>query len=143
MTWLSGPRDTRSVLVAALPALLAALAADFAADRVLPAAFAAERFACPAVDFADFAELGKSTHPANLVGLTFKEDQPGFLAGALAGLMTQTNVIGAVAGVYWFCKGFRLLQRKRLQVDIIGIQKVGYTDQPDALSLQLAWLAQR
>src|SRR5205807_5219814 len=42
-------------LVAALPALLAALAADFAADRVLPAALVAERFACVAVDFADFA----------------------------------------------------------------------------------------
>ena len=51
------------------------------------------------VDFADFADLGKPAHPANLVGLTFKEDQPGFLAGALAGLMTKTNVIGAVAGL--------------------------------------------
>jgi basic membrane protein A len=51
------------------------------------------------VDFADYAELGKPTHPPNLVGLTFKEDQPGFLAGALAGLMTKTNVIGAVAGL--------------------------------------------
>ncbi len=48
------------------------------------------------VDFADFAD---KTTPSNLLGLLFKEDQPGFLAGALAGLMTKTNVIGAVAGL--------------------------------------------
>jgi basic membrane protein A len=48
------------------------------------------------VDFADFVD---TTPPPNLVGLLFKEDQPGFLAGALAGLLTKTNVIGAVAGL--------------------------------------------
>jgi basic membrane protein A len=48
------------------------------------------------VDFADFVD---PTAPANLVGLLFKEDQPGFLAGALAGLLTKSNVIGAVAGL--------------------------------------------
>jgi basic membrane lipoprotein Med (substrate-binding protein (PBP1-ABC) superfamily) len=35
----------------------------------------------------------------NIVGLTFAEDQSGFLAGALAGLMTQTRSVGMVAGV--------------------------------------------
>jgi len=48
------------------------------------------------VDNADFSD---KTVPANLLGLLFKEDQPGFLAGALAGLLTKTNVIGAVAGL--------------------------------------------
>ncbi|MEP6752262.1 MAG: BMP family ABC transporter substrate-binding protein [Candidatus Dormiibacterota bacterium] len=68
-------------------------------DATIKAAKANPNVKFAMVDFADFAELGKATHPANLVGLTFKEDQPGFLAGALAGLMTQTNVIGAVAGL--------------------------------------------
>jgi basic membrane protein A len=68
-------------------------------DATIKAAKANPNVKFAMVDFADFAELGKATHPANLVGLTFKEDQPGFLAGALAGLMTQTNVVGAVAGL--------------------------------------------
>jgi basic membrane protein A len=34
----------------------------------------------------------------NVTGLIFHEDVSGFLAGALAGLMTETNVIGAVYG---------------------------------------------
>ncbi len=36
--------------------------------------------------------------PANLAGLIFPEDQSGFLAGALAGMMTQSNTIAAVLG---------------------------------------------
>ena len=68
-------------------------------DATIKAAKANPNVKFAMVDFADFAELGKPTHPPNLVGLTFKEDQPGFLAGALAGLMTKTNVIGAVAGL--------------------------------------------
>ncbi|HEY2597414.1 MAG TPA: BMP family ABC transporter substrate-binding protein [Candidatus Dormibacteraeota bacterium] len=68
-------------------------------DATIKAAKANPNVKFAMVDFADFAELGKPTHPANLVGLTFKEDQPGFLAGALAGLMTQTNVVGVVAGL--------------------------------------------
>ncbi len=37
--------------------------------------------------------------PANFVGVQFAEDQAGFLVGALAGMMTKTNVVGVVAGV--------------------------------------------
>ena len=48
------------------------------------------------VDFADFTD---NPVPANLLGLLFKEDQPGYLAGYLAGLMTKSNVIAAVAGL--------------------------------------------
>lgn len=36
---------------------------------------------------------------ANILGLTFAEDQAGFLAGALAGMMTKTKTVGMVAGV--------------------------------------------
>lgn len=36
--------------------------------------------------------------PPNLAGLIFPEDQSGFLAGALAGMMTETDTIAAVLG---------------------------------------------
>lgn len=35
---------------------------------------------------------------ANLAGLIFPEDQAGFMAGALAGLLTKTGTVGAVLG---------------------------------------------
>jgi len=35
----------------------------------------------------------------NVAGLVFREDQAGFLAGCLAGLMTESNVVGIVAGM--------------------------------------------
>jgi basic membrane protein A len=65
-------------------------------DATIKAAKANPNIKFVMVDFADFTD---ATTPANLLGLLFKEDQPGFLAGALAGLMTKTNVIGAVAGL--------------------------------------------
>ena len=37
--------------------------------------------------------------PSNLVGLVFKEDQAGYLIGALAGLLTKTNTVGQVLGL--------------------------------------------
>jgi basic membrane protein A len=48
---------------------------------------------------------------ANLTGLVFPEDQAGYSAGYLAGLMTKTNKIGSVLGleiapVQLFAKGF-------------------------------------
>jgi len=42
-------------------------------------------------------DQGYETAPPNLVGVQFREDQSGFLAGALAAQMTQT---GTIAGVY-------------------------------------------
>jgi basic membrane protein A and related proteins len=44
-----------------------------------------------------FYEPGTVTD--NLVGLQFREDQAGFLAGAIAGMMTESGTIGIVAGV--------------------------------------------
>jgi basic membrane protein A and related proteins len=35
----------------------------------------------------------------NLVGIQFREDQAGFLAGAMAGMMTETGTVGVVAGL--------------------------------------------
>lgn len=37
-------------------------------------------------------------YPENYVGILFREDQGGYLAGALAGMLTESNVIGVVAG---------------------------------------------
>jgi len=37
--------------------------------------------------------------PANYVGLQFREDQSGFLAGALAALMTESDIVGGVYGI--------------------------------------------
>jgi len=37
--------------------------------------------------------------PDNLAGLTFREDQMGFLAGALAGLISKSKTVGVVAGL--------------------------------------------
>ncbi len=50
--------------------------------------------------------------PANLRGITFAEDEVGYLAGVLAGKMTTSNVVGAVAGwplpaVERFVAGYR------------------------------------
>ncbi len=42
---------------------------------------------------------GGETAPANWVGLAFREDQAGFLAGALAGLYTKSNVVAGVYGL--------------------------------------------
>lgn len=38
------------------------------------------------------------TYPDNYVGILFREDQGGYLAGALAGLLTESDVVGVVAG---------------------------------------------
>ncbi|MCP4543083.1 MAG: BMP family ABC transporter substrate-binding protein [Chloroflexi bacterium] len=61
----------------------------------------------------DFITIDFAPYPVlpNVMGLLFAEDQAGFLAGALAGYMTQSNVLGVVAGdqippVIKFRKGF-------------------------------------
>jgi basic membrane lipoprotein Med (substrate-binding protein (PBP1-ABC) superfamily) len=50
--------------------------------------------------------------PDNLIGLQFAEDEASFVAGALAGQMTQSNVIGVIGGmeippVVRLAEGFR------------------------------------
>ena len=37
--------------------------------------------------------------PKNYVGIQYREDQAGFLAGVMAGLLTESNVIGVVGGL--------------------------------------------
>jgi basic membrane protein A and related proteins len=52
----------------------------------------------PQVQFA-IVDFAYTPPVANIIGLMFAEDQSGFLAGALAGLMTKTRTVGMVAGV--------------------------------------------
>ena len=51
----------------------------------------------PATRFA-IVDHSYETYPANLKGLVFREDEAGFLAGTLAGLMSKTKTVGLVAG---------------------------------------------
>src|SRR5262249_250560 len=52
----------------------------------------------PQVHFA-IVDFAYDPPVANIVGLLFAEDQAGFLAGALAGMITQAKSVGMVAGV--------------------------------------------
>jgi basic membrane protein A and related proteins len=65
----------------------------------------------PGTHFA-IVDYAPSSYPANLRGLLFAEKQAGYLAGALAGKMTSSNIIGVVGGmqipaVENFAEGFR------------------------------------
>jgi basic membrane lipoprotein Med (substrate-binding protein (PBP1-ABC) superfamily)/maltose-binding protein MalE len=46
-----------------------------------------------------FAGVDEGSDQPNFAGLIFSEDQSGFLAGCLAGLMTKSNTVGIVAGM--------------------------------------------
>lgn len=52
----------------------------------------------PGVAFA-LVDYAWETPPPNLRGLTFAEDQAGYLAGTLAALMSDSGVVGAVGGM--------------------------------------------
>ena len=44
-------------------------------------------------------DQGYANPPANLAGILFREDQPGFLVGAMAALMSESGIIGGVYGI--------------------------------------------
>jgi len=52
----------------------------------------------PDVNFIGIDQF-QAEYPANYVGVLFREDQGGFLAGAMAGLLTESNTIGVVGGL--------------------------------------------
>jgi basic membrane lipoprotein Med (substrate-binding protein (PBP1-ABC) superfamily) len=54
--------------------------------------------AYPDVSFVAVDAFGNAA-PGNLMGLTFREDQMGFLAGALAGLTSESQTVGVIAGM--------------------------------------------
>jgi basic membrane protein A len=55
------------------------------------------KFAC--VDYAKFDEHGFVTPPPNMVALKFREEEGSFLVGALAALVSRTQVVGFVGGM--------------------------------------------
>jgi basic membrane protein A len=73
------------------------------ANVIITVGFAlAEATAAAATENPDVHFIGVDQFPAgeacNLTGLLFNEDKAGFLAGALAGLLTESNTLGAVLG---------------------------------------------
>ena len=67
-------------------------------DAVIKAAKANPGTKFVLVDAYDFAPAPE-VPPTNLTGLLFHEDEPGYLAGALAAMMSKTHTIGVVAGL--------------------------------------------
>jgi basic membrane protein A len=52
----------------------------------------------PDIDFIGVDQFFDDTVPANATGLLFHEDQAGYLAGALAAMMSETGTVAAVLG---------------------------------------------
>jgi basic membrane lipoprotein Med (substrate-binding protein (PBP1-ABC) superfamily) len=52
----------------------------------------------PDIKFA-IVDSSYETYPDNLRGMVFREDQAGFLAGAMAGLLSESKTVGIVAGM--------------------------------------------
>ncbi|MGH7904795.1 MAG: BMP family ABC transporter substrate-binding protein [Candidatus Dormibacteraceae bacterium] len=84
-----------------------------AGPALVPATVAAAR-AHPGVRFATLDPGSPvANSPPNLTPVRFRQDEAGFLAGALAGLTTRTGVVGAVFGptddarVHRYGEGFR------------------------------------
>ena len=79
-----------------------------------------------------FYESGTATD--NIVGLQFREDQGGFLAGALAAMMSESGTIGIVAGleippVKKFKNGFdNGAQYVRPDVNLLGVYVPSFVD---------------
>ncbi len=84
----------------------------------------------------NFVTIDFAPYPAlpNVMGLLFAEDQAGFLAGALAGYMTESNVLGVVAGdeippVIKFRKGFANgAKHVNPKVQVLGEYIESFTD---------------
>ncbi|MFN2224931.1 MAG: BMP family ABC transporter substrate-binding protein, partial [Anaerolineae bacterium] len=53
----------------------------------------------PGTDFAIVDTFWEEPYPGNLRGLVFAEDEVGYLAGTLAGLMTGSDALGAIGGM--------------------------------------------
>lgn len=72
--------------------------------------------------------------PDNLVGIQFREDQGGFLAGAMAGMMTESGVVGGIYGVdippvVKFRNGFEHgVQYVNPDAQILGVYIPSFTD---------------
>ena len=73
--------------------------------------------------------------PDNYVGILFREDQGGYLAGAMAGLLTESNVVGVVGGredvppVVRYVNGFEQgAMAVNPDVDVLQVYNESFTD---------------
>jgi basic membrane protein A and related proteins len=69
----------------------------------------------------------------NVIGLVFAEEQAGFLAGALAGLMSTSKMVGVVAGiaippVIRFRKGYEAGVKHVCDCEVVGVYIDSFTD---------------
>ena len=94
---------------------------------------AAQRY--PDIDFIGVDQPQGETPPPNLAGLIFPEDQAGFMAGALAGLLTESDTVASVLGtnlvppVIAFAEGFEAgVQHTNPDADVITTYHPGGLD---------------
>lgn len=94
------------------------------------------------IDYAPYPSL------PNVMGLLFSEDQAGFLAGALAGYMTKSNILGVVAGdqvppVIKFRKGFTHgAKHVNPKVTVLGEYIESFTDPQKGRSVAQSFIEQ-
>jgi ABC-type uncharacterized transport system permease subunit/basic membrane lipoprotein Med (substrate-binding protein (PBP1-ABC) superfamily) len=94
------------------------------------------------IDYAPYPRL------SNVMGLVFSEDQAGFLAGALAGYMTQSNILGVVAGdqvppVIKYRKGFANgAKHVNPKVQVLGEYIESFTDPQKGQSVAQSFIEQ-
>ena len=96
-----------------------------------------------------FAGVDESSSEANFAGLTFSEDQSGFLAGCLAGLMTKSNVVGIVAGmeippVIKFRRGYQNgVKYVNPNAKVLGVYIDSFTDPARGKEAALSQIAEK
>ena len=74
-------------------------------------------------------------YPANMVGVLFREDQGGFLAGAMAALLSESGVVGVVGGredvppVVKFVNAFKTgAQSINPEINVLSTYNESFTD---------------
>jgi basic membrane protein A and related proteins len=99
------------------------------------------------VNFA-IVDFAYENYPANLQGMVFREDQAGFLAGVMAGLLTESKTVGIVAGmeippVKKFRNGYQNgVAYVCPECDVIGVYIDSFTDPARGKTAALSQIAE-
>ena len=88
----------------------------------------------PEVNFIGVDQF-QEEYPENYVGILFREDQGGFLAGAMAALLTESNTVGVVGGlevvppVVRFVNGFEAgAKHVDPDINVLSVYTDSFTD---------------
>lgn len=98
----------------------------------------------PGTHFLGLDQQAAAELPSNLTVATFPEEQGGFLAGALAAMISRTGIVGAVCEtsgldpMWRYCEGFRL-GAKYEKKDITVLVTYHESVSPDTLFSDEAW----